>query len=723
MGKSTLLENMAIQDIQNGNGMAFIDPHGKTAELLLRHIPEERIKDVIYFAPHDTDWPVSFNVMEDVGKDQRHLVANGLMASFKKIWPDVWSARMEYISNNILLALLEYPDSTLLGINRMLSDKAYRKMIVANISDPSVKAFWTDEFAKYTDKYMQEAGAAIQNKFGQFVSNPLIRNIIGQSKSSFDIRQMMDTKKILIINLSKGRMGEINSNLIGSMLITKIYLAAMSRANIAESELQKLPDFYFYVDEFQSFVNDSFKDILSEARKYKLNLTIAHQYIEQVPEEVRSAVFGNVGTTISFRVGPFDAEVLEKIFGPKFMAEDLVNLGFAQIYLTLMIDGVGSPPFSAKTLPSIPGMEKNYFNEVVDYSRKTYARPRDIVEEEVRKWHEPIIEESKGGWEEKGVGFSSSKRPIESRGGFEEGRERMERREGQQSSNRFGQKDLRPSYRADRADRPSSQSRFNEYSSPTSTNFGYAAKTRFDNPPVGNQAGKFSSSDRSQPPKPDNRFGNFGDRSQENRFRPSAQEENESKLSLSYLKPKQSKTRGQSLKDALSKALSNIDKYKPTGAIQNDLSPKDNYPDRNHAKEGGEPTVKKYAEDVENEIKNDYGSRDEIEDDDVRFGDSADDDEYEVNEETAEASLSNETKPQIEKTVEAKEAEKTSDRPTFVPSWMKQGEINESNVKEKTKEIGGSAIKEVPRDILEDVLKIKPDDYGRNKKEEDKTSG
>ena len=291
LGKSTLLENMAVQDIENGEGMAFIDPHGKTAELLLNYVPEHRIKDVLYFAPFDLEHPVSFNVLEDVGFDKRHLVVSGLMSTFKKIWLDAWSARMEYILSNTLLALLETPGTTLLGVNRMLADKDYRKMIVDNIKDPSVKSFWVDEFAKYTDRFAAEATPAIQNKIGQFTSNPLIRNIIGQSKSSFDLRKMMDENKIIIINLSKGRVGEANANLLGSMFITKIYLAAMSRADASEKELQKLPNFYLYVDEFQSFANESFADILSEARKYKLNLTIAHQYIEQMDEIVRPAVF------------------------------------------------------------------------------------------------------------------------------------------------------------------------------------------------------------------------------------------------------------------------------------------------------------------------------------------------------------------------------------------------------------------------------------------------
>ena len=388
MGKSTLLENMAIQDIQSGNGMAFIDPHGGTAEKLLEYVPEDRIKDVLYFAPFDMEYPISFNVLEDIGADKRHLVVNGLMSTFEKIWVDAWSARMAYILNNTLLALLEYPGSTLLGVNRMLSDKEYRKKVVENIKDTSVRAFWVEEFGKWTEKFISEAIPAIQNKVGQFTSNPLVRNLLGQPQSSFDIRKMMDEKKILIVNLSKGRVGEGNANLIGSMLITKIYLSAMSRADRNEQELSKLPNFYLYVDEFQSFANKSFADILSEARKYKLNLTIAHQYIEQMEEEVRDAVFGNVGTMITFRVGAFDAEVLEKEFAPTFEAADLVNLGFAQIYLKLMIDGVSSQPFSSTTMLPIARPEISFKNQVIESSRKQFAHPRAEVEKGIVDWHD-----------------------------------------------------------------------------------------------------------------------------------------------------------------------------------------------------------------------------------------------------------------------------------------------------------------------------------------------
>jgi len=306
----------------------------------------------------------------------------------------------------------------------MLTDKDYRKAVIANITDPSTKSFWVDEFSKYTDRYTQEATPAIQNKVGQFTANPLIRNIVGQSKSSFDIRKLMDEKKILIINLSKGQIGEGNANLLGSMLITKIYLAAMSRADVPETEMKKLPNFYLYVDEFQSFANESFADILSEARKYKLNLTIAHQYIEQMSDEVRSAVFGNVGTMITFRVGAFDSEVLEKEFAPVFVAEDLVNLGYTQVYLKLMIDGIGSHPFSATTLPPIAPPEKSLRKEVVKSSQELFANSKTKVEGGIKEWYKPVElpkkdkpDESKKEWTPRGGDSRTQKHFPPSRGG------------------------------------------------------------------------------------------------------------------------------------------------------------------------------------------------------------------------------------------------------------------------------------------------------------------
>lgn len=387
MGKSTLLENLAIQDIQNGEGLCVIDPHGSMAEKLLDHIPESRVKDVIYFAPFDSAHPIGLNVLEKVDPEKRHLVANGIMAAFKKLFKDQFSARMEYILNNIILALLENDGQSLLGVNRMLIDKEYRKSIVANVTDPTVKDFWVNEYANYTDKFAAEAAPAIQNKVGQFVANPLIRNIIGQQKTSFDIREIMDTKKILIVNLSKGKVGEGNANLIGSLLITKIYLAAMSRADAGPYELENLPPFYFYVDEFQNFANESFASILSEARKYNLALTVAHQYVEQMEDEVKAAVFGNVGTMIAFRVGATDAEIFEKEFAPYFIMDDIVNLSAYQIYLRLMIDGVGSKPFSAHTLDPIPKPHRSFAREVLVSSQKIYGRPVAEVELEVQEFY------------------------------------------------------------------------------------------------------------------------------------------------------------------------------------------------------------------------------------------------------------------------------------------------------------------------------------------------
>lgn len=394
MGKSTLLENMIIQDINNGEGVCVMDPHGSLAEKLLDHIPESRVKDVIYFAPFDVESPIGLNVLEKVEKEKRHLVANGIMAAFKKIWLDAWSARMEYILTNIILALLENENQSLLGVNRMLIDKEYRKFIVSNVTDPTVKEFWEKEYANYSERFAAEAAPAIQNKVGQFVGNPLIRNIVGQQKTSIDLRKAMDTKKILIVNLSKGKVGEGNANLIGSLLITKIYLAAMSRADVGPYELEKLPTFYMYVDEFQNFANESFASILSEARKYNLALTVAHQYVEQMTDEVKAAVFGNVGTMIAFRVGATDAEIFEKEFAPYFILDDIVNLSAYQIYLRLMIDGVGSRPFSARTLPPIEQPARSFANAVIAHSRSAYGKPIREVEQEIADFYRPTIKET-----------------------------------------------------------------------------------------------------------------------------------------------------------------------------------------------------------------------------------------------------------------------------------------------------------------------------------------
>ncbi|OGZ03444.1 MAG: hypothetical protein A2390_00730 [Candidatus Liptonbacteria bacterium RIFOXYB1_FULL_36_10] len=383
-GKSNLLENMAIEDIMAGKGVGIIDPHGEFAEKILDFIPEERVDDVVYFNPADMDRPVAFNPLERVGNEHKHLVASGIMSVFKKIWVDMWSARMEYILNNALLALLEYPESTLLEILRLFSDKEYRKKIVDGLQDPVIKGFWINEFGKYTQRLETESLAAIQNKVGQFVSNPLIRNIIGQPHSSINMRRIMDDGKIFIVNLSKGKIGEDNSALLGAMVITRLQLAAMSRVDTPEENRR---DFFLTVDEFQNFATESFASILSEARKYRLSLSLAHQYIEQLDEKVQAAVFGNVGTLILFRVGATDGEFLEKEFVPEFTIDDLVNLPKYQVYIRLLVDGMASRPFSASTLPPFPMQRDSFRNVIVENSRRRYGTEKAKVEEVIaREW-------------------------------------------------------------------------------------------------------------------------------------------------------------------------------------------------------------------------------------------------------------------------------------------------------------------------------------------------
>lgn len=394
MGKTTMLENMVLHDIYSGHGVGIVDPHGDFAEKIIDYIPAKRINDLVYINPADIDYPIGFNILEVKNEEQKHLVAAGLMAVFKKIWPDVWSARMEYILNNTLLALLDVSGTTLLGINRLLSDKAYRRKIIRQTKDPVIKGFWTNEFANYEDRYAKEAVAPIQNKIGQFLSANIIRNMVAQVKSTIDIRSIMDTNKILVMNLSKGRIGEDNSRLLGGMLVEKIKLAAMERVDMPESERK---DFFLYVDEFQNFATPSFANILSEARKYRLSLIMAHQYVAQLDEVVADAVFGNVGSMVSFRVGAADAEALAKEYAPTFTEEDIVNLPKFQVFLKLMIDGVASQPFSAMTLPPI-GSRTGSMGKVVRVSRERYAKHKSTIEDKIMRWSgmEPATDDEEG---------------------------------------------------------------------------------------------------------------------------------------------------------------------------------------------------------------------------------------------------------------------------------------------------------------------------------------
>ncbi len=387
-GKSVLMFNMIIQNIINGDGVCVVDPHGELVEGVLSAIPPHRMKDVVYFNPADTEYHIGFNVLELIDPKYKHLVASGLMGIFTKIWANAWSARMEYILNNAILALLDTPGTTLLGIPRMLVDKDYRQKIISNLKDPVIKAFWVHEYEAWQDKFRNEAIAPIQNKVGQFLSTSIIRNVVGQSKSTINIFDIMNEGKIFLVNVSKGRIGEDNSGLLGGMIITKIQLAAMERVRIPEEQRK---DFYLYVDEFQNFVTDAFAGILSEARKYRLNLTVAHQYTAQLVVDkssaVRDAVFGNVGTMIVFRVGSDDAEFLENEFDPEFTPQDIVNLPNYKTYLKLMIDGVTSRPFSARTLPPlVKSGNKEVEEEVIRSSRALYCKSKEIVEKEINDW-------------------------------------------------------------------------------------------------------------------------------------------------------------------------------------------------------------------------------------------------------------------------------------------------------------------------------------------------
>lgn len=387
-GKSTFLHNLVVQDIENGEGLCVVDPHGELVESVLAKIPASRKDDIVYFNPADSDWNVGFNPLEIPDPKYKHLIASGLMSIFTKLWANVWSARMEYILNNAILALADTPGSTLLGVNRIMVDKDYRQSIIANVKDPVIRAFWIHEYEEWRDQFRNEAIAPIQNKVGQFLSTSLIRNIVGQEKSTLDIFKVMNEGKILLINLSKGKIGEDNSALLGSMLITKIQLAAMERVRIPEEERV---DFYLYVDEFQNFATDSFANILSEARKYRLDLILAHQYTGQLVTDtstkVRDAVFGNAGTMVMFRVGAVDAEFLEPEFEPEFLPEDMVNLPNYCVYLKLMVDGITSRPFSAVTLPPFKVPETVLsIEEIIENSRRKYARPRELVEEEISSW-------------------------------------------------------------------------------------------------------------------------------------------------------------------------------------------------------------------------------------------------------------------------------------------------------------------------------------------------
>ena len=381
-GKSGLLELFALSDTFYNQGYCIIDPHGDFAVNNLRFIPKNRIKDVVYFNPADTQYPVAFNPLEKTDNTRKPNISSEVIGVLKRMFGDSWGPRLEHILRYTLLALLDRPETTLLDISRMLTDKEFRKETLDYCQDVTVLQFWKHEFGQWSEKQVNESIAPVLNKVGAFTANPIIRNIIGQPKSSFNVRKIMDEGKILIVNLSKGLIGEDNAGILGAFLVTKIQLAAMSRSDIPDVDSRR--PFYLYVDEFQNFATDSFATILSEARKYGLNLTVANQYTSQMTDTVRDAVFGNVGTTISFRVSADDAPVLAKQFEPTFEAADLLQMANRSFVISMIIDGEKVPAFSATTL-SIPKTPADNFDAIVASSREQYSRPRSVVEDEIRE--------------------------------------------------------------------------------------------------------------------------------------------------------------------------------------------------------------------------------------------------------------------------------------------------------------------------------------------------
>ncbi|HWZ65797.1 MAG TPA: type IV secretion system DNA-binding domain-containing protein [Patescibacteria group bacterium] len=385
-GKTGMLELLALSDVFHNHGYAIIDPHGDFAVNNMRFIPLSRIKDVVYFNPADTTHPIGFNPMEVIDPAMSNNISSELIGVLKRMFGDSWGPRLEYILRYTILALLSYPESTMLDITRMLTDKVFRKKVLSYVTDRVVSDFWQLEFASWTDKFASEAISPVLNKVGAFTANPIIRNIVGQPKSTFDIRKIMDEGKILIVNLSKGLIGEDNASILGALLVIKIQLAAMSRSDIPRIEDRR--PFYLYVDEFQNFATDSFAVILSEARKYGLNLVVANQYVSQMEDTVRNAVFGNVGTTVSFRVSADDAPLISKLFAPVFLPEDIMQLHSRHFAISMLIKGEKVPAFSGTTL-TLPDSQTDYSAHIIQNSRQQFTKlPSEIEIPPKSKDHE-----------------------------------------------------------------------------------------------------------------------------------------------------------------------------------------------------------------------------------------------------------------------------------------------------------------------------------------------
>jgi len=387
-GKTTLLRNLILQHIALGHGVGIIDPHGDLAEELLNHIPPKRADHLVYFKPGDTEFPIGMNVIGSVKPDERHLVASGIVSAFKAIWRDSWGPRLEYILYNAVSALLDCRNATLLGVNRMLMNETFLTKVIRQIKDPFIRAFWAEEYAGYDERFKREAIAPIQNKIGQFLLNPVVRNILGQVRKKVDIPFVMDNGRLFIANLSKGQLGPDKANLLGSLLVTQFQLGAMARSSKPEAERR---DFYLFIDEFQNFQTDAFASILAEARKYRLCLSLSHQYIDQLPEPIRQAVFGNVGTLVAFRIGYTDAEMLTKEFGKTIPATSLADLERYEAVVKLLVEGTNQEPFRAKMLPPLENRVGRR-DKLIALSRQRFAMPRKKIEAKLKRWmNSPLI--------------------------------------------------------------------------------------------------------------------------------------------------------------------------------------------------------------------------------------------------------------------------------------------------------------------------------------------
>lgn len=380
-GKSTLLRNMMVQDIEAGYGLGFIDPHGDVAEELLDRIPPSRVGDVLYFNPADREYPIGFNILRALDAD-KNLVASGVVNAFKNVWGDSWGPRLEYILYASVAALAYVENGTLLGIQRMLADETYRKWVVRQVHDPIVRAFWNTEFARYDKRFLTEAIAPIQNKVGQLIMPSTMRHIVGQVRSRIDPRFIMDNRKILIANLAKGKLGQDKAALLGSLLVSSFQLAAMGRSNVPEASRE---DWYLYVDEFQNFATDSFTSILSEARKYRLCLTLAHQHTGQLRPEIRDAIFGNVGTLIGFRVSEKDARVLAGEYGRRYSADAFAILANYHAYAKILSSGEYTEPFEAVMCPPVEQVHLRSAS-IIRRSRNSYATARQTIENKIGRW-------------------------------------------------------------------------------------------------------------------------------------------------------------------------------------------------------------------------------------------------------------------------------------------------------------------------------------------------